>query len=224
MQSCWHQPAAPTRAFNFAAGEISPPLSALFGKIWTGTDVPSYWKDAIIVSLHRKGDKGVCSKYRGKTFLNIACKLLEIGMRKRIEPAYAPPTCKNQAGFKRSVVCRDQIFSHRQFHEQRIQFDRLTSVVFADFRVAFDNVNHHCNWKIAASLGLPNKVIFMLHAESRSQIWVTSRSFDIKTGVCERSIWAPLLFNLVIYHNMISALRTGKFGVSLDDSAVADLD
>ena len=53
---------------------------------------------------------------------------------------------------------------------------------------------------------------------------MTSRSFDIKSGVRQCSILAFFLFNLVIDHIIISALRTGKFGVSLDDTAGADLD
>ncbi|XP_075258477.1 uncharacterized protein LOC142350513 [Convolutriloba macropyga] len=145
-------------------------------------------------------------------------------MRKRIEPVYASLSRKNQEGFKWGVGCRDQIFSHRQILEQRNQFHRLTSVAFVDFKAAFDRVNRECLWKIAASLGLPNKVICVLRAmytESRSQATLynaTSRYFR------QGSILAPFLFNLVIDHIMISALRSGKFGASLDDTAMADLD
>ena len=66
-----------------------------------------------------------------------------------------------------------------------------------------------------------------MYTESRSQVRVynaTSRSFDIKSGVRQGSFLAPFLFNLVIDNIMISAHRTDKFGVSLDDTTVADLD
>ena len=62
--------------------------------------------------------------------------------------------------------------------------------------------------------------------ENRSEVrmfTVTSRSFAIKSGVCQGSNLAPFQLNLVIDHIMISALQTVKFGVSLDDTAMTDL-
>ena len=73
--------------FKFAADELAPLLSAWFGKIGTDTDIPKDWQDNI-VTLHKNGDKALCSNYRGISLLNIAYKVLEIVSPKWFEPAF----------------------------------------------------------------------------------------------------------------------------------------
>ncbi|XP_075254771.1 uncharacterized protein LOC142346147 [Convolutriloba macropyga] len=80
----------PSELFKFAADDLASPLLSLFGKIWTGTDILNDWKDAIIIPVHKKGDKALCSNYLGISLLNRVFKALEIVMRKRIEPPYSP--------------------------------------------------------------------------------------------------------------------------------------
>ena len=80
----------PSELFKFAADDLASPLLSLFGKIWTSTYILSDWKDAIIIPVHKKGDKALCSNYLGISLTNSVFKALEIVMRKRIEPAYSP--------------------------------------------------------------------------------------------------------------------------------------
>jgi len=37
--------------------------------IWNKEELPEEWKESIIVPIHKKGDKTVCSNYRGISFL-----------------------------------------------------------------------------------------------------------------------------------------------------------
>ena len=43
--------------------------------IWTTGEVPANWKKAIIVPIHNKGNKMICSKYRGISLLSIPNKV-----------------------------------------------------------------------------------------------------------------------------------------------------
>jgi hypothetical protein len=49
-----------------AGGEIL--LSAihkLINSVWNKDELPSQWKESIIVPIHKKGDKNTCNNYRG---------------------------------------------------------------------------------------------------------------------------------------------------------------
>jgi hypothetical protein len=37
--------------------------------IWNKEELPEKWKESIIVPIHKKGNKTVCNKYRGKSLL-----------------------------------------------------------------------------------------------------------------------------------------------------------
>ena len=198
--------------------------------MWAQEAIPNEWKIGIIVPVYKKGDKAKCCNYRGISLLNIAFKVLEAILKKRIEPAYTPHARKNKAGFKRGVGCRDQIFSLPQLLEQRYQFQRPTTVAFIDFKAAFDSASRQSIWNILESLGLSPKLVTTLKAmynDSSSAVRVydsISRAFVINSGVRQGSILAPFLFRLLIDHIMLTALSSGNYGLALDDMTIPDLD
>jgi hypothetical protein len=60
-----------------AGGEIL--LSAihkLINSVWNKEELPGQWKESIIVSVHKKGDKGDCNNYRGIILLSTSYKVL----------------------------------------------------------------------------------------------------------------------------------------------------
>ena len=165
---------------------------------------PRYWNISVIIPCYKNGDKAKCSNYRGISLIAIALKVLEAVIKNRLEPAYTKAARINQAGFKKGVGCRDQVFTLRQILEQRYQFSRWTVLIFIDFKAAFDSVNPEAIWTILSNLGLDPIIINILrtmHAKTTSKVSVNitlSREFEIANGVRQGSIIAPFLFNLVI--------------------------
>ena len=51
-------------------------LHSLFSKIWEKEEVPSQWKEAIVINLAKKGDLRECSNYRGIMLLSVPGKVL----------------------------------------------------------------------------------------------------------------------------------------------------
>ena len=193
----------PPELFLYGMHELLPHFQDLLLSIWNNEKIPDDWKTAVIVPIHKKGDKANCANYRGISLLNIAFKILEAILKNRIEPAYESVARKNQAGFKAKRGCRDQIFAIRQIVEQRYEFDRQTVLVFIDFKAAFDSVNRETIWRILESHGLPPKLIQVLRAmytETFSTVSVynsLSKPFAIVSGVRQGSILAPFYLTLL---------------------------
>ena len=61
---------------------ISIKILKLITSIWNKEELPEEWKESIFVLVYKKGNKTVCSNYRGisllpamyKTFSNICCQ------------------------------------------------------------------------------------------------------------------------------------------------------
>jgi hypothetical protein len=60
-----------------AGGEIlSSKIHKLINSIWNKEKLPDLWKESIIESVHKKGDKTDCSNYRGILLLSTSYKML----------------------------------------------------------------------------------------------------------------------------------------------------
>jgi hypothetical protein len=60
-----------------AGGEIL--LSAvhkLINSVWNKEELPDQWKESMIVTIHKKGDKTDCNNYRGISLVSTSYKIL----------------------------------------------------------------------------------------------------------------------------------------------------
>src|SRR5438093_8240067 len=72
---------------------------------------------------------------------------------------------------------------------KRLEFQQPTSILFVDFKAAFDSINRGTLWQILEQYGFPSKLISMLKAvydNTRCTIrikWKNSADFTVDTGV-----------------------------------------
>ena len=65
----------PLEFFTYGGPELRNRLMDLILRIWENKITPSDFRDANIITIFKKGDRGNCSNYRGISLLNIASKI-----------------------------------------------------------------------------------------------------------------------------------------------------
>jgi hypothetical protein len=70
-----------------AGGEIlRSNILKLIKSIWNKEELPDQWKESIIVPVHEKGDKTVCSNYWVISFLSTSNKILSNILLSKLSP------------------------------------------------------------------------------------------------------------------------------------------
>ncbi|KAI3360255.1 hypothetical protein L3Q82_014564, partial [Scortum barcoo] len=86
---------------------------------WTITQaevrtVPLEWQTGVVVPLFKKGDRRVCSNYRGITLLSLPGKVYARVLERRIWPIVDPQIQEEQCGFRPGRGTLDQLYTlHR---------------------------------------------------------------------------------------------------------------
>jgi hypothetical protein len=61
-------------------------IHKLINSVWNKEELPDQWKETIILTIHKKGDKTDCSNYQGKLLLSASYKLLFNIFLSRLSP------------------------------------------------------------------------------------------------------------------------------------------
>ena len=118
------------------------PLHKLFYQIWNEEKFHQDWQNAVLLPFFKKGDKTLCSNYQAISLIDVAAKVFAVILHKRLQPHRDTRTRHNQAGFRTSRGCLDQLFSLRRILEHRFCYQQPTVVCFIDFTAAFDSIDH----------------------------------------------------------------------------------
>ena len=212
-------------------------LHILLQTIWRTEQVPTTWKKAIVIPIHKKGGSRECKNYRGISLLSIVGKIFTKIIQSRLQKHREQTSREEQAGFRPYRGCTDQIFTIRQLMEERIRCGKRAIIVFIDFRSAFDCIHWPALWKTLEAEIIPQKIINPLQQSyegSSSQVRIRnelSEEFVIRTGVRQGDVASSLLFNVVVDTIMRRVFKDRQgiqFGVDdwitdlmfADDSAV----
>ena len=167
--------------------------------------VPERLKDVEIAVLFKKGDEKVCDNYRGVSLINHEGKLFERIILNRLvkfikeNPWIIPET---QFGFTsgRSTVDASWISQYLAYDALR-HGDRMYKC-FLDLSKAYDRVDRPILWELLRRYGIPEKLVNLIagfHTGARAVVKLgveRSEQFELKRGLKQGSVFAPLLFNI----------------------------
>lgn len=85
-------------------------IHELILKVWAEETIPSEWSEALVIPIYKKGDKKLCSNYRGISLLNVTYKILSKLISKRLEAYTESIIGELQAGFIKGKSTTDQVF------------------------------------------------------------------------------------------------------------------
>lgn len=152
----------------------------------------------------------------------------------RIKDAVDPHLRDQQAGFRKSRSCTDQITTLRIILEQSLEWNSPLYVNFIDYEKAFDSVDRQTTWSLLRHYGVPAKITNIIR---NSYEGMTCRvvhgqqltdAFQVRTGVRQGCLLSPFLFLLAINLVMKTSTAQKRNGIQwtpwtqLDDLDFAD--
>ncbi len=73
--------------------------------------MPLVWQTGVVVPLYKKGDRRVCSNYRGITLLSLPGKVYARVLERRIRPIVEPQIQEEQCSFRTGRGTLDQLYT-----------------------------------------------------------------------------------------------------------------
>ena len=128
----------PPQLLRLCAPGIASSLSQLFNPSFNDCSVPSAWKEALVVPVHKGGTRSDPSNYRPITLLSIVCKVMEKLVHCRLNAFLEPVLSMRQSGFKKKDGTEMQLIRLIQEWSSTLDNLHLVGVVFFDIKKAFD--------------------------------------------------------------------------------------
>ena len=107
--------------------------------IWNKEELPEEWKESIILSTYKKGDKTDCSNYRGLSLLLTTYKIVSNILLSRLTPYAEEIIGDHQCAFRRKRSTTDHIFCIRQILEIKWEHTEAVRQVFIDYKKVYDS-------------------------------------------------------------------------------------
>ena len=204
-------------------------MHTLCNRIYQGKKCPEDWGKAIIVPIHKKKDKTICSNYRGISLLSVPGKVYTRVLQQRLRRYVEEIVGEEQAGFRRGRGTVDQIFTIRQLAEKYYEKNKVIYNNFIDFRQAFDSIWQRGLWRVMRNYGIPEELVELLedlYSKTVSAVRVDGELtewFRVHVGVRQGCGLSPYLFNLILEAMMDIALADTEIGVRINGTIVNNL-
>ena len=176
-------------------------------------EIPDDWKKGIIMPVFKKGDRRVCSNYRGITIISHVVKVMERILEKRIRAKVESQIEEEQFGFRGGRSTVEPIFILRQNMEKSWEYGKDMVMTFIDLEKAYDSIPRTKVWESLTNKGIDKELrnmITAMYMDCYSSVKTrvgTSEWFKIDTGLKQGSVLSPLLFLMVMDDIMKAAMK-----------------
>uniref|UniRef100_A0A8C6NIQ5 Reverse transcriptase domain-containing protein n=1 Tax=Nothobranchius furzeri TaxID=105023 RepID=A0A8C6NIQ5_NOTFU len=192
-------------------------LTRLCNIAWTSGAVPLDWQTGVVVPLFKKGDRRVCSNYRGITLLSLPGKVYSGVLERRVRRIVEPQIQEEQCGFRPGRGTLDQLYTLRGILEGAWEFAQPVYMCFVDLEKAFDRVPRGALWGVLREYGVPGpliRAVRSLYDRCQSLVRIAgskSGSFPVRVGLRQGCPLSPILF--ITFMDRISRCSQGVEGI-----------
>ncbi|KAK3525020.1 hypothetical protein QTP86_013357 [Hemibagrus guttatus] len=202
-------------------------LTRLCNIAWRSGTVPLDWATGVVVPLFKKGDRRLCSNYRGITLLSLPGKVYSRVLERRVRPLVKPRIQEEQCGFRPSRGTLDQLYTLHRVLEGSWEFAQPVHMCFVDLEKAFDRVPRGILWEVLWEYGVRGpllRAVRSLYNRSRSLVCIASCKsdlFPVHIGLRQGCPLSPVLF--IVFMDRISRCSQGLEGVRFGDHRISSL-
>ena len=123
-------------------------------------NVPDDWKKACVVPLYKgKGERSVCSNYRGISLLSVVGKVYGRVLIERVKACTESQLMDVQGGFRDGRGCVDQVFALKAVCEKYLEVNKSVYLAFMDLEKAYDKVDRCALWNVLRMYGVEGKLM-----------------------------------------------------------------
>jgi hypothetical protein len=208
IKNCEGYDRLPLRILSEGAEILAPVLANLFDKIYHERAVPSQWKTAKVIPLHKKGDFSDIKNYRPISNLCTMSKIFEKLVLKRLwqisDKHRIDLTGDTQHGFKPKRSTITAALTIQSIISRALNEDKFVVAASLDLSAAFDVVNRDLLFTRLETMGIPQDVVEILKdwlSDRQSYVEVRGNSSYMKISDCgtvQGSVLGPVLFSIFI--------------------------
>ena len=188
------------------AKEMAPTLCHIFRKSMDDGEVPSQWKEAHVIPIHKKGNKAIMANFRPVALTSVICKVFE----KIICSAILSYLTRNglitpqQHGFVKGRSCQTNILLCLERWTESLDSGRSVDIAYFDYSKAFDKVSHRLLLLKLKAHGIDGRLLAWLEAylHDRKQRVVVGNAksswLEVVSGTTQGTVLGYLLFLIFI--------------------------
>ncbi|KAI3363117.1 hypothetical protein L3Q82_011764 [Scortum barcoo] len=204
-------------------------LTRLCNIAWRLGTVPLVWQTGVVVPLFKKGDRRVCSNYRGITLLSLPGKVYARVLERRIRPIVEPSDSGGTMRFSSWSWNTGPalLYTLHRVLEGLWEFAQPVHMCFVDLEKAFDRVPRGILWGVLHEYGVRGpllRAVRSLYDRSRSLVRIAgskSDLFPVHVGLRQGCPLSPVLF--IIFMDRISRRSQGPEGVRFGNHRISSL-
>jgi hypothetical protein len=177
---------------------------------------PDSWRISKIISIPKKGPSTNLDNQRGIALECTLVKLLNAVLKNRLLPGLNPVLLCIQSGFRPGRSTVEQVATVRSVVETCRTRNKAVSIVFVDFKKAFDSIARGAIPWLLEHYGVPPKLteaVMDLYRETKAFVQTRdgeTETFTTTSGVLQGDTLAPLLFIITIDYVLRRTLRENE--------------